>query len=118
MGLSREDVRQGQRSGGRQKRPVPTEVVLRIDELVLEGFVARDSWRIAASLQAELTRLLAERGLPPAVLGAGIVATVATDDFSPGPTDRPEAIGTRIARAVYAGLGQEATGQRTEGSGR
>ena len=110
MGLSRAAGRSAQRSGGRGRQRGPSEIVLRLESLALEGFPAHDRWRIAAAIEAELTRLVAEGGLPPSLVGAGAVGTIEADGFAPGPADRPEVIGAKVAGAVYAGLGQQGAG--------
>lgn len=119
MGLTRAVGRSAMRSSGRVSQRGPAEIVLHVEELVLEGFPARDRWRIAAAVEAELTRLVAEGGLPPGLLtGAGTINVIDADGFAPGPADRPEAIGTQVAGAVYAGLGQTASPEGLERSGR
>ncbi|HZO29736.1 MAG TPA: hypothetical protein VFH48_27485 [Chloroflexota bacterium] len=117
MGLTRAVGRSAQRSGGRGRQRGPTEIVLRIESLVLEGFPAHHRWRIAATIEAELTRLVAEGGLPLGLIGAGSVGEIQAGGFAPGPADRPEAIGTQVAGAVYAGLGQGAGSARPERPG-
>jgi len=114
MGLSRAAGRSAQQSGGRERQRPPTEIVLRIESLVLEGFPAHHRWRIAAAIEAELTRLVAERGLPTGLIGAGAVNAIEADGFAPGPADRPEAVGAQVASAVYAGLGQGPGSARPE----
>jgi hypothetical protein len=90
--------------GSGRPQPGPTEVVVRIERLVLEGFAAHDRWRIASAVESELSRLLTERGLPPGLLEGGAVATIQADSFAPRAGSRPEAIGADVARAVYEGL--------------
>jgi hypothetical protein len=42
------------------------DIVIEIDELVLHGFPPGERYRIGEAVQAELTRILGERGLPGA----------------------------------------------------
>lgn len=80
-------------------------VELEVEELVLHGFPPADRHRIADALQRELTHLLTEQGPPPWMVppAAGARPEGAVVEFAAG--GPPEAIGTRIARAVYAGSG-------------
>lgn len=79
---------------------------LRIDSLILDGVAPGDRERVAASVRAELTRLLSERGLP-GVAGRGSdshaverVDAGTVSSRSPGPAG----VGTAVARAIYGGL--------------
>ncbi|GAA3184455.1 MULTISPECIES: hypothetical protein [Streptomyces] len=79
-----------------------------IGELVLDGFDARavDPDRVSAAFQAELTRLVRERGVPLAADadGAG-VAFDGVGGLPPLPaTTHPVRLGEALARAVHAGL--------------
>lgn len=80
-------------------------VHVRIDELVLHGFAPGDRGRIAEAVQSELTRLLVETGVPPALTGGGSAERLDAGAFATGVATRPETTGARIARAVYGGLG-------------
>ena len=77
------------------------EIVLQIDQLVIEGYPASQRWRIASAIESELGRLLTERGVPPGLLRGGSIPTIQADGFNPRPTDRVEAIGTRLAYTIY-----------------
>jgi hypothetical protein len=86
------------------------EIRLQIDELVLEGFDARHSARIAAALEAELSRLLNEEGAAQAIRHAAQAwnASDAESGMVAGPIQlsprhSPEAIGRQAAQAIYAG---------------
>jgi hypothetical protein len=82
----------------------PSSVDLRIDELRLTGFPPGDRERIGAALAGELTRLLAEHGLPPGLARGGSIAAVDGGAFRLAPGARPEWIGIQIAGAVYRQL--------------
>ena len=77
---------------------------LHIERLVLDGFDAGDPRQLQAALQAELTRLLAQGGLAPALVGgtrlASLTLAPATVQTAMG-----ESTGRQIAAAVYGGIG-------------
>ena len=81
------------------------DVRLRIDKVLLDGFPAADRDGIAAALAAELSRLLTERGLPPALTAGGEVPSLDGGAFDLDPGLDAEAIGRRVAGAVYDGMG-------------
>ncbi|SEQ39330.1 hypothetical protein [Streptomyces radiopugnans] len=82
-----------------------TAVRVDIGELVLDGFDARiDPERVTAAFEAELTRLVRERGVPLAADGEGR-ALEALSGLPPLPaTTSPARLGEALARAVHAGL--------------
>lgn len=83
----------------------PSVVDLRIEELVLRGFERVNGPYVAIVVQRELTRLVAEGGVPPAWRRGTSVAQVegAAVELDPGaPADT---LGVRIARSIYLGLG-------------
>ncbi|MGG2458230.1 hypothetical protein ACO0M4_00090 [Streptomyces sp. RGM 3693] len=74
---------------------------------MLDGFDARvDPSRVSAAFQAELSRLVRERGVPLAADGGG--AGIALDGLAGLPplpaTTHPVRLGEALARAVHAGL--------------
>jgi hypothetical protein len=96
-----------------------TSVRLRIDELVLHGIDVPNAHRLGPAVAAELTRLVRERGLPAGLVPGGSPPDGSLPDGldagSPdaqrsSPTVRlttglgAEAVGTRLAAAIYAGL--------------
>ena len=80
------------------------DVRLRIEELVLDGFAPGDRYRIGEAVERELTRLLAERGLPPALAGRGDVPQLDGGAFDLTPATGAEATGNQVARVVYEGM--------------
>ncbi|GAU64948.1 hypothetical protein SSP35_01_02850 [Streptomyces sp. NBRC 110611] len=96
-------------SGPPQSPSGPAEAASRfridIGELVLDGFDARvDPGRVTAAFQAELARLVHERGVPLAADGAGVALDGLTG-LPPLPaTTSPTRLGEALARAVHAGL--------------
>ncbi len=76
------------------------DIVIEIDELVLHGFPPGDRYRIGEAVQAELARILGERGLP------GVWTDRRRDPagrrrVQHRPGDARAAIGTGVAEAVY-----------------
>jgi len=79
-------------------------VELHIEELVLHGFAPEDRYRIGDAVERELSRLLAEQGMPPLLARSGEIAGLDGGSFEAKPDSRAEAIGIRLAGAVYRGL--------------
>ena len=79
-------------------------VRLRIDELVLDGFPPGDRYRIAAAVEAELSRLFADQGVPSNLASGGAVPALDAGSFDVMPDARPDRIGAQVAQAVYGGL--------------
>ncbi|KAF4409374.1 hypothetical protein CRI70_30895 [Streptomyces sp. Ru87] len=91
-----------------------------IGELVLDGFGPRvDPDRVRAAFQAELTRLVRERGVPLAANGEGHVMEALTGLPALPATTSPGRLGEALARAVHAGLsGRGEPGPESAGAGR
>jgi hypothetical protein len=91
-----------------EERPAverPLAIELHVEELVLEGFAPAERHAVADAFERELSRLLAERGLPSAREGAGGAAfDVDAGSVRIAPGTRAGAAGAQIARAVYGGL--------------
>jgi hypothetical protein len=89
----------------RREAPRPAERTIRVDigELVLDGFERLDPDRVSAAFEAELSRLVRERGVPLAADGGR--ALEALSGLPPLPrTTSPGRLGEALARAVHAGL--------------
>ncbi len=82
----------------------PRNIKLHIEELVLDGFAAGDKYRIADSVESELARLFTEQGAPKSLSQGGEIAHLDGGVFEAARGSRPEAIGAKVARAVYGGL--------------
>ena len=82
----------------------PGNIELHIEELVLHGFDPGDGRRIGSALEAELTRLLTEQGLPPSLARGAEIEHLRGERFEVTPDTAPEEIGGHVARAVYGGL--------------
>ncbi|MEU3920803.1 hypothetical protein [Streptomyces sp. NPDC029004] len=90
---------------GLNEAPSPAERTIRVDigELVLDGFERLDPDRVSAAFQAELARLVRERGVPLAADGGR--ALDGLSGLPPLPsTISPGRLGEALARAVHAGL--------------
>jgi len=82
----------------------PKNIELNIDELVLHGFAPGDRYRIGEAVEQELTRLLADRGVPQSLERGGEIANMDGGAIEVTTGSRAEAIGAQVARAVYGGL--------------
>ncbi|WP_328724438.1 hypothetical protein [Streptomyces sp. NBC_00259] len=82
---------------------VPRTVRVDIGELVLDGFDRLDPDRVSAAFQAELARLVRERGVPLATDGGRALDGLAGLPPLPA-TASPHRLGEALARAVHAGL--------------
>lgn len=83
-------------------------VDLHIEELVLHGFAARDRHRIAAAMEAELTRLLSAEGKQSSLANPAGLGRLNAGAFEVKAGAKPQEAGTQIARAVYRTLSHQA----------
>jgi hypothetical protein len=81
-------------------------IELHIEELVLEGFAPADRHRIGDAVERHLALLLAGPGAHSQLAG-GEVARLDAGSFKVARGSTPDAIGARVARAVYGGLSRE-----------
>ncbi len=79
----------------------PKNIEVHIEELVLEGFKSGDENRIAGAVEHELTRQLAENGIPHSLTD---IDHFDGGDFQAYAGSGQELIGRRVARAIYRGL--------------
>ena len=77
---------------------------LHIEELVLHGFAPGDRHRIGDAVERELTRLFAERGVPPNFSQGFETARLDAGSFDFAPGSSAQSIGERIAQVLYGGL--------------
>lgn len=79
---------------------------LHIERLVLDGFAldAAQGPAVQAAVQAEVSRLLAERGLGDEYRQGGALAYVRGADFQPPAGPGPEPLGREIGAAVHRSL--------------
>jgi hypothetical protein len=82
----------------------PATIELHIEELVLDGFAARDRYLIAEAIERELTRLFTEQRM--ALGSAEPIAMTRLDGGSINvrPGAKPETIGAQLAQAIHGGL--------------
>jgi len=83
-------------------RPTNVNLNLRIEELALDGFPPADRYAIGDALERELARLVAERGVPPLLERGGDWARMDGGSFPAAAGSRPETIGVKVARTLYA----------------
>ncbi|MFN8503377.1 hypothetical protein [Kouleothrix sp.] len=76
---------------------------LSIDSIILHG-LDTDRHAVAAAVERELGRLLAERGLPPELAANDGAISVALPEVRVPRGLRPDAIGARVAESIYASV--------------
>jgi hypothetical protein len=79
-------------------------VQLNIEELIFHGFAMLDRHDIGAAVEAELTCLFTEQGVPPNLLNGGAAARLDAGAFTVAPNAKPAQIGAQVAQALYGGL--------------
>jgi hypothetical protein len=84
----------------------PKNIELNIDELVLHGFAPGDRHSIGEAVERELTRLLADGGVPQSLERGGDIGHVDGGAFEVAPDPRAKVVGAQVAKAVYEGLKQ------------
>jgi len=84
----------------------PKNIELNIEELVLHGFSPGDRYPIGEAVEQELTRLLADQGVPQSLERSGEIANMDGGAFEVAPGSRAQVVGAKVAKAVYGGLRQ------------
>jgi hypothetical protein len=79
-------------------------VELYIEELVLHGFQPGGHHLIGAAAERELSRLFAERGVPPSLVQGGDATHLDAGAFKMTPDLGAKAAGEQIARSLYRGM--------------
>jgi hypothetical protein len=79
-------------------QPVPANVELQIEELVLHGLPYDQRHRVAAAVERELARLLQEQGVPAGWEG---LLSLSPGPVAVNPRLSAETIGQQVALAVY-----------------
>jgi len=116
MGMGISD---GSLQGKQREHQATYNVELHIDEIVLHGFVHRDRYAIQEAIQSELTRLIAENGVPLSSLRENDTARLDAGTVTMHKEMPPDVIGRQVAQAVYRGLGQNnGKPARSENNGR
>ena len=72
-------------------------IELRIEELILHGFRQEDRYRIGEAIQIELSRLLAEGGLPSSMTRGAEYPLLTAGSLQLSPNSDAKIIGRRIA---------------------
>jgi len=88
----------------------PPRVKLNIENLVVDGVAHVDQATLREAIHQELSRLIAENGVP-AHLGQGFPLPNHAVTARPGVGAR--AIGAQVAQAIYGGMGGGPTGGRS-----
>jgi hypothetical protein len=78
---------------------VKRKIDVRIGEIVVQGSPADAPHDLAGTIEEELSRLVARRGLPG--VRSGELERIDTEET---PETRSEGTGVRLARAIYGGL--------------
>lgn len=83
-------------------------VNLHIDRLILEGIPLslRQRALLGTAVTDELTRLIAEGGLPAGLPAGGAVPSIPAGAIQLGSDNNPALLGRQIAQAVYGGSGR------------
>jgi hypothetical protein len=103
-GQARTEIRPTVRAENHHVPQRSRSLELHIDQLVLHGFAAVDRSRIGAAVERELGRLLAQTDLRSAIGQWTDRERIDGGAFTAAPGEGADAIGTRIAQAVYKGL--------------
>jgi hypothetical protein len=85
-------------------RTVPRRIELHIGELTLHGFDHVDPNQLGSTVRHELSRLLAEQGIPSSLEDPASLTHLEGEAFHIDAGANSDIIGARIARAIYRGL--------------
>lgn len=83
-------------------------IKLHIDHLVLDGLPldrAQGSV-VKAAVEAELSRLIVERGISSELMAGGALPSISADAIQAAQGASPVNLGRQIARSVYGGIGR------------
>ena len=75
-------------------------IELHIDKLVLHGFSPGDRHRIGEAVERQLTRILAEQGIPSSLSHGGERSYLDGGKFNAIPNAKAESIGSEVAKSV------------------
>ncbi|HEV8515747.1 MAG TPA: hypothetical protein VGQ59_20835 [Cyclobacteriaceae bacterium] len=79
-------------------------VELHIEELILHGFPRNERYSIGEAIEADLTRLFTEQGIPQLFSAGGSIPTLNAGTINLNSRPRAVSIGNNIASAVYKGF--------------
>ena len=90
------------------RRPPDPSLCLHIERVVVEGvpLASHQAAVLEVALQAELGRMLAAQGVPPALARGGARRGIDGGEIQMGHATPPAAAAVQLARAVYGGLCQ------------
>ena len=80
------------------------QIDIHIDELLLDGFTAAEGDNIKTAVEAELSRLFTERGIPRTVNRSAKYDRINGGSFSMANGSKANTVGTDIAGAVYSSI--------------
>jgi len=78
-------------------------VELHIEELILRGLPPGSREGLAEAIQEEVSRMIAEGGLPPGLSGASGPVYLPRVSFEVDPRPRAGSIGSQVGRALHRG---------------
>jgi hypothetical protein len=85
---------------------VSRTVSVRIERMVLQGVRPADRHRVSEALTAELSRLLAQPGVPAVMSRPGTFERIASRPIHLPAPSSPRRLGQRLAAALYSTLEQ------------
>ena len=82
-------------------------ITVYIERLILDGIDLgpRESARLKAAVEGELSRLLRNGGLASSLQSGGAFPSVRADSIQVSANGNPSRLGKQIARSVYRGIG-------------
>lgn len=92
------------RARERSRNATRPSVELTIQELIVDGIETSQRYPLGEAVRSELTRLLKDEGLSAQAQSLNILDKIDGGTISIQRGDRGEAVGGRIARAIYGGL--------------
>src|SRR3712207_1240881 len=98
--------------------PAPSSIHIHIERLVLDGIALPHAQRplLQAALEAELARLLAERGLADGLASGIQVPSLRSSAIPLAHPGEPARLGAQIAQSVYGSLGASTSGTPPTGA--
>jgi hypothetical protein len=79
-------------------------IELHIEKLVLHDFTRGGRYRIGEAVERELAKLFTEQGVSPSLTQRREIAYLNGGVFEATPDIKAEALGIRVAQAIYGGL--------------
>jgi hypothetical protein len=79
-------------------------VVMKIEQMILEGFGPSDRYRIGDSVQNELERIFTEQGVSWTINKSIEIETLDGGEFATTRPIRARSVGNQLAQSVYQGI--------------